>query len=386
MTWKETCAMNEKVQMIGDLLKGEHTISEIVEHYRVSRKTVYKWISRYETGGVEALQEGSRAPYSHPNATAPKIVSKIIWTKLRHGSWGPKKVICLLKRQYPEERWPAVSTAQNILRKEGLVKPRKARRHTPVYNHPFQQCTQPNDSWSIDYKGQFRTLDGRLCYPLTVSDNYSRYLLKCQGLRHPSYEATQPHLERAFREYGLPRAVRSDNGSPFASTGLGGLSRLGVWLVRLQVMPERIMPSHPEQNGRHERMHRTLKEAVCQPPRSGLTQQQKAFDRFCQEYNEKRPHEALGMKTPASVYHPSRRNYPLRPEPVEYNSWLKVRRVLPSGGIKWRNNYFYVSQALAGEPIGLKQITDTDWEVWFSFLLLGILDENKGKVLPMSPV
>jgi len=295
-------------------------------------------------------------------------------------------VVSLLKRQYPEQRWPAISTAQSILYKAGLVKPRKTRRHTPPYNHPFQKCNRPNDSWSIDYKGQFRMGDGRQCYPLTITDNYSRYLLKCRGLRHPSYEDTQPHLERAFREYGLPLAVRSDNGAPFASTGLGGLSRLGVWLVRLQVMPERIMPSHPEQNGRHERMHRTLKEATCQPPRSSLAQQQKAFDRFQQEYNEKRPHEALGMKPPASVYHPSMRTYPSKPRPVEYDGWLKVRRVLPSGGIKWQNNYIYVSQALAGEPVGLRQIADTAWEVWFSFLLLGILDETKGKVLPMSPV
>jgi len=386
MPWKETCVMDQKVQMISDYLKSEHSISEIGEHYGVSRKTVHKWISRYERGGIEALKEASRSPQRHPNATAPQIISQLIDTKLRHKYWGPKKVVIFLQRQYPEKRWPAVSTVQSILRKEGLVRPRHLRRHTPPYSRPFQACQKPNDSWSIDYKGQFRTGDGRLCYPLTITDNYSRYLLTCQGLRHPSYETTRYYLERALREYGLPLVIRSDNGTPFASSGLGGLSRLAVWLIKLQIIPERIALSHPEQNGRHERMHRTLKEAVCQPPRNSLAQQQKTFDRFRLDYNEERPHEAHGMKTPASVYCPSMRIYPSKPVPVEYDGWMTIRRVMPSGCIKWRNESIYVSQALAGEPVSLKQIADTTWEIRFSFLPLGILDETKRKVLPMSPV
>ena len=386
MPWKETCAMDEKIMLIGDWLKSEHTISELGERYQVSRKTVYKWIGRYEEGGIEALQDVTRAPHLHPNATAPEIVSQLIETKLRHKDWGPKKVVVFLKRQFSEKPWPAVSTVQSILRKEGLVQSRRLRRHTPPFTRPFQECLKPNDSWSIDYKGQFRTGNGKLCYPLTIADNFSRYLIICRGLRHPSYEATWPYLERAFREHGLPLSVRSDNGSPFAATGLGGLSRLAVWLIRLQIMPERIALSHPEQNGRHERMHRTLKAGVCQPPESNLYRQQSAFDRFRQEYNQERPHEALGMQTPASLYQPSRRLYPARLPSVEYDRWLTVRKVMDSGCIKWRNTFVYVSQALAGEPVGLKQKTDTTWEIWFSFLCLGILDELKQKVLPMSPV
>jgi len=386
MPWKETCVMDKKVQMISDWLKGEHNISEIGEHYQVSRKTVHKWISRYESGGIEALQEASRAPHRHPNATAPEIVSQLIDTKLRYKYWGPKKVVVFLQREYPEKRWPAVSTIQSILRQEGLVKPRHLRRHTPPFTRPFQECRKPNDSWSIDYKGQFRMGDGKLCYPLTITDNYSRYLLTCRGLHHPSYEATRPHLERTLREYGLPTAIRSDNGAPFASTGLGGLSRLSVWLIKLQIIPERIELAHPEQNGRHERMHRSLKEAVCQPPQRCLTKQQTTFDAFRPDYNDKRPHESLNMHTPASIYQPSPRIYPARVAPVEYDSWMKVRRVMPSGCIKWKGSFIYISQALAGEPIGLKQTTETTWEVWFSFLLLGILDEKKEKVSPMSPV
>jgi transposase InsO family protein len=386
MPWKETCAMEEKVQMVGDWLKKEHTISELGEHYQVSRKTVHKWVRRFRDGGVEALKKASCAPYHHPNATAPEMVSEIINTKLRHQYWGPKKVVVFLKRQYPEKLWPAVSTAQSILGKEGMVHPRKVRRHTPPFTQPFQECLKPNDTWSIDYKGQFRTGDGKLCYPLTITDNYSRYLLSCRGLRHPNYESTQLYLERAFREYGLPLSMRSDNGTPFASTGLGGLSRLSVWLIKLQIIPERIALAHPEQNGRHERMHRTLKAAVCNPPKNCLTNQQSAFDHFRPEYNEERPHEALDMKTPASFYKPSLRLLPKKIEPVEYDSWMAIRRVVPSGGIMWRNNYIYVSQALAGEPVGLKQISETTWELWFSSYLLGIIDVTKGKVLPMSPV
>jgi putative transposase len=386
MPWKETCAMEEKVQMISDLLKREHNITEIGEHYQVSRKTVYKWLERFHAEGIEALQDGSRAPHRHPNATPPGIVSQLIDTKLRHSKWGPKKVVASLKQKYPETRWPVVSTTQSILKKEGLVNPRKIRRHTPPYTQPFQQCTRPNDSWSIDYKGQFRTGDSRLCYPLTITDNYSRYLFICRGLQHPRYATTRPWLERTFREYGLPLAIKSDNGAPFASTGINGLSRLSVWLIRLQVIPERIEPAHPEQNGRHERMHRSLKESVCQPPKSCLSRQQRAFDHFKTEFNEERPHEALNMKTPASLYKASNRQFPAQLPPVEYDSWMAVRRVLPSGGIKWRNNYIYVSQALAGEPVGLKQISETTWELWFSSYLLGIIDVIKGKVLPMSPV
>jgi putative transposase len=386
MPWKETCVMDQRIQLIGDWLKDEHTVSELGEHYQVSRKTVHKWISRYKNGGIEALQEASRAPHLHPNATAPEIVSQVIDTKLRHVYWGPKKVVASMQRQYPDVSWPAVSTAQSILRKEGLVKPRHRRRHTAPYTRPFQACLKPNDTWSIDYKGQFRTGDGKLCYPLTITDNFSRYLLTCRGLRHPSHEDTRPWLERTFREYGLPLAIRSDNGTPFASIGLGGLSRLSVWLIKLQIIPERIELSHPEQNGRHERMHRTLKEAVCNPSQSCLAKQQSAFNSFRPEYNEERPHEALDMETPASLYQPSHRLFPKKLEPVEYDSWLPVRRVMDSGCIKWKGNFIYISQALAGEPVGLRQITDTTWEVWFSIYSLGKLDEIKGKVLPMSPV
>jgi hypothetical protein len=226
--------------------------------------------------------------------------------------------------------------------------------------------------------------DGRLCYPLTITDNYSRYLLGCRGLYHPTYENTRPYLERAFREYGLPLAIRSDNGAPFASTGLGGISTLSAWLIKLWVRPERIVSGHPEQNGRHERMHRTLKAETAKPPRANLKDQQRAFDGFRKEYNLERPHEALGQQTPATFYQPSCRIMPDKLAEIEYPSYFTVRQVRHNGEIKWKGEFVYISQALAGEPIGLKQISEREWEVRFSFHLLGILDEQIVKVLPIA--
>ena len=380
MPWKETCPMDQKAQLIGDFLKDEFTITELHEIYSISRKTIYKWLARYKEGGFVGLDDKSRAPLTHPNATPPKIVDRIIDTRLKHHTWGPKKVVAQLKKQYPEIRWPVPSTAGGILKKEGLVKGRYRKRHTPPYTEPFRECGRPNDVWSIDYKGQFQMLDGKYCYPLTLTDNFSRYLFLCQGLLHPRYAETKHWLEWAFKEYGLPLAIRSDNGTPFASVGLGGLSPLSIWLIKLWIRPERIKPAHPEQNGRHERMHLTLKAETTRPPRLNLKEQQKAFDFFREEFNTERPHEALGQKTPASIYIPSGRMLPKKLPEVEYESFMTVRQVRSNGCIKWKGGFVYVSQALAGEPVGLKQTSESEWEMRFSFHKLGILDERIGKV------
>ena len=392
MPWEETCAMDQKVQLISDWLKNDYTIEELSQGYGISRKTIYKWIERYKLSGN--LEELSRAPLHHPNATDPEIVNMLIETKLKHKNWGPRKIVARLERDYPDSPWPAASTAGSILKREGLVKSRLLRRHTPPYTDPFRECVVPNDIWSIDYKGQFRMGNGRLCYPLTISDNYSRYLLSCQGLYKPTFEKTQPWLERAFREYGLPLAMRNDNGPPFASVALGGISALSVWLIKLRIRPERIQPGHPEQNGRHERMHRTLKEETVAPPKINMAAQQRAFDGFRREYNAIRPHESLQMDVPASFYCTSRRIMPERLPKVEYDPWYTVRQVRSNGYIKWKGEYVFISEAVVGEPVGLRQISEREWEVRFSFYPLGILDEQTGKVrpfkdkkvLPMSPV
>jgi putative transposase len=384
MPWKETCPMDQKIQLISDWLKEKYTITELSQVYNISRKTIYKWIERYQEKQARGLEELSRVPLNHPNATKPEIVSQIIDTKLQHKTWGPKKVVARLETLYPDRPWPAPSTAGHILKKEGLVNDRHYKRHAPPYTEPFKRCERPNDVWSIDYKGQFRMQDGKLCYPLTISDNHSRYLLICQGLFHPTYENTRPWLKRAFQEYGLPLAIRNDNGAPFASVGLGGVSPLSIWLIKLWIRPERIEPGHPEQNGRHERMHRTLKEETANPPRANMREQQNAFDAFRLTYDTERPHEALEQQTPAKLYLPSNRMLPKKLAPVEYDSCYTVRQVRHNGTIKWKGNFVYVSQALAKEPIGLRQISEEEWEVRFSFHVLGILDDRIVKVLPIT--
>jgi putative transposase len=392
MPWKETCAMDQKVQMIGDYLSQNYTITQLSELYGVSRNTVYKWLKRYQKGGNEGLSERSKAPQQHSNATSLDTAREIVSLKLKHKSWGPKKIVYWLKQHYPDRSWPATSTAGNILKRAALVKPRKKRVRTPPYTEPFQECLGPNMVWSADYKGQFKTGDGQICYPLTVSDNYSRYLLGCKVLSHPNYAESQPVFEAIFKQYGLPAAIRTDNGAPFASTGLGGLSRLSVWFIKLGIKPERIKAGHPEENGRHERMHRSLKEATIKPPQKNHRTQQKTFDVFRPEFNNERPHEALGMDTPASRYRLSLRSYPARLPEITYPGNYMVRRVRHSGEIKWKGEKVYVSQALSGKPVALKPIAEHQWQLYFSPYILGILDEldmkiKRGeKVLTMSPV
>jgi transposase InsO family protein len=307
----------------------------------------------------------------------------IVAMKQRHMKWGHRKIIAYLRNLSPDKVWPSESTVFEILKRNSLVRERKIRRRTTPYSEPFIGCGQPNDVWSADYKGQFRMGNGKLCYPLTITDNYSRYLLGCRGLDHPTHQESKPEFERVFCEKGLPKAIKTDNGAPFASVGLGGLSRLSVWFIKLGIRPERIERGKPEQNGRHERMHRTLKESAISPPRSNLAEQQRAFDRFTHEYNCERPHQALGQKTPASIYTPSLKPYPAEMPPVKYDSDVIVRQVRSKGEIKWKGDRVYVSEALVGEPIGLKEIGNYLWEVRFSFHPLGILDEKTERIVPI---
>ena len=313
MPYKELTALDIRKEMVNEYLSNDYTITELSERYGLARKTIYKWLERYQCQGEEGLAERSHTPFNHPNATDEEIVQNILEMKIKRMQWGPKKILARLKLDQPEIHWPANSTGSEILKRYGLVDTKKYRRHTPPYTAPFLECTAPNVTWSADYKGQFRMGNGRLCYPLTITDNCSRYLLDCKGLSHPRFDQTKPRFERAFRSYGLPQAIRTDNGSPFASTGLGGLSRLSVWLIQLGIKPERILSGCPEQNGRHERMHKTLKKAVASPPKRNMVEQQKAFDYFQAEFNDERPHEALDQKTPASVYQPSTRPFPRKP-------------------------------------------------------------------------
>lgn len=384
MSWKETCPMQERLEFVSELLEGTRTMTELCRVYGVSRKTGHKWWNRYLEHGMQGLHERSRTPLNHPNAVSAEVVGQLLEAKALHPNWGPEKLLDWLSRRQPELPLPSVSTAAEMLRRRGLVRARRKRRRTPAYSAPFVAMNEPNAVWSVDFKGQFRTGDHRACYPLTLSDGFSRYLLTCRGLHAPTRVAVQRHLERAFRAYGLPWAMRSDNGPPFASTTLGGLSRLSLWWIKLGIHPERIAKGHPEQNGRHERLHWTLKQDTAMPPKSSLRAQQAAFERFRHEYNHERPHAALAKRTPGELYRRSSRAYPTRVREPEYPAHFQVRRVCGSGEMKWHGEFIYLAQVLAGEPVGLDPIDDRHWRVYFGVMPLAILDSHTKRLSEIS--
>ena len=376
MPWKETCPMDQRIEFIADYLHGDYTKKDLCMLYGISRPTGDKWIKRYHDHGPEGLQERPRRPHHHPDTTAPEVVERIVEAKLAHPSFGPKKVMDRLRAQEPNTPWPADSTAGDILKRNGLVRPRRKRRHVPADPHTLVTCNAPAQSWSADFKGDFRLGNGQRCYPLTLTDNHSRFILQCRALRHMTTAAVKPWFEWVFRQYGLPETLRTDNGSPFASSAVGGLTQLSKWWVRLGIRPERIRPATPSENGRHERRHRSLKEAVINPPASSLSAQQRRFDSFVEEFNWQRSHEGLGRLTPGQVHEVSLRPYPAKLPTIEYDSAVTVRRVRRTGEFKWRGRLLYLSQVLAQEPIGLVPCDNACWEIRYSFHLLGVLDER----------
>ncbi len=393
LPWKETSPETEQMRFIERWQGGEVTFVELCRRFGVSRKTGYKRVERFQSYGWEGLGDRSRAPRRHPNTTPRAVAERLIKARQDHPTWGPKKLVAWLQALEPEGPWPAPSTAGDILGRAGLVRRRKRGRSASPWSEPFAAAEQPNDVWSIDFKGWFLTGDGNRIDPLTVQDAASRYLLVCNGLRQPKGPQVRRVLERAFREYGLPWAIRTDNGPPFASVGLGSLSSMAVWWVKLGIVPERIEPGHPEQNGRLERLHRTLKAETASPPQATRLKQQRAFDTFRQTYNTVRPHEALGQTPPDRQYRQSFRSYPNRVSAPEYDLDVTVRKVRTNGHIKWKGNTIYVSWALRGEPVGLVPQDDRFWILQFGSLAIGLLDDRTRsvvhmptKVLPMSPV
>ena len=372
MPWKETCPMDERMKFIADALKKHWSVAHLCRAYGMSRKTGYKWIARYEAEGWPGIREHSRAPSTCPHLTPVALQERVVQMRLQHPHWGPRKLLHRLGTVEPDTVWPAPSTAGEILKRHGLVAKRRRRRRTPPPPQPLQAAREPNAVWATDFKGWFRTDDGTRIDPLTLSDLASRYLLRCQSLRGATYALVYPVFVSAFREFGLPAVMRSDNGPPFASVGLGGLSQLAVWWIRLGIRPERIQPGHPEQNGRHERLHRTLKQATAKPPRRTWRGQQQAFVQFRQEYNHDRPHEALAMQTPAHCYTPSARLFPRRLPEVEYPSSYQVRRVRSNGEIKWRGRRLFLSEALIGEPVGLQEVDQDLWRIEFGPIQLAL--------------
>ncbi len=383
MPWSETTAMRERVKLIAE--SQSFSMMELSKRYGISRKTAYKWVERFEQEGPEGLKDRSRAPKSSPYQTEAKIVEGVLEARKRHPSWGPKKLVAWLACHSPERTWPAASTAGEILKRHGLIRARPFRRRLEHPGRSLYKALYPNDLWTADFKGQFRTGDARYCYPLTVADSVSRYLLGCQALRSSATQPTRASFQRLFEEYGLPRAIRTDNGAPFASVAMGRLSALSVWWIRLGILPVLIEPSHPEQNASHERMHRTLKEETARPPNANLQAQQRRFDRFRLEYNEQRPHESLGQKSPATVYRPSPRPYPQRLERLDYPGHFEIRRVGSNGCISWNAQWLHVTQALADQEVGLEELDDGIWSVHFGPMLLGRFHQGDVRLRGVSP-
>ena len=368
--------MDQKTQFIADYLRQTLSFSELCALYHVSRKTGYKWIERYLRHGAAGLEDRSRRPRSAPNATAPQIVEALLETRRRHPSWGGKKLLTVVHTRHPDWELPHRSTTCEILKRHGLVPKTPTRRRVGHPGKPGTSILAPNEVWSADFKGQFKTGNGRYCYPLTVTDNFSRYLLGCQALQSTAVDEAKPVFTRLFQEYGLPKRIRTDNGVPFATTTLARLSRLSAWWVRLGVLPEFIELGKPQQNGRHERMHLTLKAETTRPPAASLPAQQRKFNRFIDEFNNERPHEALGQQTPASHYQASTREMPRKIKPFVYPDRFEVRYVSRNGGIRWNNGWINASTVCIGEYVGLEEIDDGLWTVYFGPLTLGRLNER----------
>jgi len=373
MAFRETCTMEERIRMLSDYDTGAFSVTELSELYGVSRETFYLWRDRRSSGGAFLFQDRSHAPRSVPGRTEAALIERIEAMRRRFRHFGPKKIRFRLQLEAPELEWPAISTIGDILARGGLVEKVRRRRRPIAQGQPAAPVLTVNSEWCVDFKGWFRTRDGRRIDPLTVTDNESRYLLDVRIVR-PNHEGVRPVFERLFQDFGLPDAVRSDNGAPFGSSGAGGLSRLSVWLLKLGVEPHFGRPASPQDNGRHERMHRTLQEQTTQPPALCASEQQQRFDGFRRHFNEERPHEALEQTPPAQVWRPSSRPMPARIEDPWYDAHHQVRRVRPSGEIRWRGACVFIGEALAGEVVGIAERDPGHHIVRFSHHDLGMID------------
>jgi transposase InsO family protein len=370
MPWKGVTVSEQRQRFLEDHKLNYYSISELAERFGISRKTAHKWIQRFEQRGQAGYQELSRRPRSCPWQTDPALAEELVRLRKAHPHWGPRKLLKLLHARHRNWQLPAPSTAALILARRGLVRSRRrVRRAHP--GCPKSQPQGPNDIWAADYKGQFRLKDGQYCFPLTISDLASRYLLGVDAHPAISLDKTKQHFLHLFDTYGLPNRIRTDNGVPFASNALARLSQLSVWFIRLGVYPELIEPGKPQQNGVHERMHRTLKQEATIPPAGTLGAQQRTFDRFRKEFNEERPHEALGMRRPAELYRSSKRSMPKRIKPYDYPPHYLVRRVSRAGTIRVFKKQVFVSNTLHEDHVGLEEVDDGVYDLFFCFYQIG---------------
>jgi len=375
MPWKEQHTVDQRMAFVLAYMQRRVTMAELCREFGVSRKTGYKWTQRFLDGGAPNLLNRATVPRQAPHAVAADVVATIVALRKRYPTWGPKKLDTYLKREKPKLERPSRSTMANILKRNDLVKERTPRRRTPQSTFPLAMAIDSNAIWCADFKGKFRVAR-RYCHPLTITDAWSRFVLRNEPLEGERTEASRQVFESAFREFGLPWRMRTDNGAPFASTAIGGLSSLSVWWVKLGILPERINLGHPEQNGRHERMHRTLKAEVASPPAAEWEEQRRMLMQWRQEFNEVRPHEALeDMQTPASIYRPSLRQYPEQLGDPDYPDHFELRRVRHTGAISMCDQHVVLSSVLHRECVGLEPIDDGLWHLWFGPVFLGRLQE-----------
>lgn len=380
MPWSETLSMDLKKQFINDYLRQALSLTDLCDRYGISRKTAYKWIDRFQDEGFIGLADRSRRPFHSPAKTSAAMSEAIKEARQRHPTWGADKLLAILRARDPSSEWPSRWTVCDILARAGLVRQRVRRRKPGHPGKPVLQPDAPNQLWCVDFKGQFLTRDGNYCYPLTITDRYSRFLLACHAMPAINSDATRAVFEGLFRRYGLPAAIRSDNGVPFASQALGRISRLSVWWLRLGIRPELIQPGKPQQNGQHERMHRVLKAETTKPAAKNLKDQQRHFDAFLDEYNNVRPHQGINLVTPASLYIPSSTPMPATIPPLSYPSHFTTRLVSKNGGVRWNNKWLAVTTTCAGLHVGFEEISHGEWDVWLGSKKLGRLLEDQLRI------
>ena len=375
MPFVETCRMEQRVRMLADYDTGNYGVTELCARYNVCRDTFYEWRRRRASGEEDWFAGHSHAPLHCPHRTDPDVVEAIVRVRRRYPHLGPRKLAAVLRRDAPAQAWPAPSTIGDILTRAGLIEPVRRRRRAIDQTRPFAAVETVHDEWCTDFKGWFRTRDQTRIDPLTITDSHTRFLIDVR-IVPPTIEGTRPVFLRAFRAHGVPSSIRCDNGSPFGSTGAGGLTRLSVWWVKLGIEPRFIHPGSPQENGRHERMHRTLKAETSHPPAETASGQQRRFDTFRRHYNEVRPHEALGQRPPAADYGPSPRELPRRLEDPWYDAEHQVRRVRLDGMIKWRGELVFVSESLIGELVGVAELESGDHVVRFCSLDVGLIGRD----------
>jgi len=378
MPWKETTTMEQKIEFICEWRTGKYTITELCKNFEISRPTAYKLINRFENQGYEGLREHSRAPSKHPNATPLNIVEGILKLKEKYPRWGAKKIRILLFKEFTEKQIPSVVTVHNILKKNGLVCAKKRmRRIKPVY--PIFDPKNCNEVWSADYKGKFLMGNKIYCHPLTIADSKSRFLFTAKGHYKENLKSAKAEFTKVFRKYGVPKQIHTDNGSPFGSVrAIQRFTQLSYWFIELGISPVFSDPAHPEQNGRHERMHRDLKAACAKPSAYDLKAQQRRLNHFVKEYNHVRPHEALNMKTPADIHDFSTRAFTERIPHFDYDATYKVLKVTKNGAIRWKSYYWvYLTAALKGKYVAIEELGNGIWKVFYRNVLLGYFNEKQ---------